>query len=215
MTRFLFLMMSAALLTSAAHADPYPADVRQAFLEACTANMPEGVSGESICNCVLLKMEAEISVETLGEGTVPDDQIEGYVVACMGAEGLVADDGCLTEEELIQTHFAMYDEDELDDMTEQEADLDGQGAPERILGHISCGTTECTAMIFQKCEDDRARLLATLDGFEITVLNSQHNGYKDIQITGRDVDDDERPISFLNIYHFDGVTYTFHSSKEL
>ncbi|MDX9721170.1 MAG: hypothetical protein RBU37_10520 [Myxococcota bacterium] len=73
------LSLLALLVSSSAFAEPYPDEVREAFTGECVgAGAPE-----EVCTCVLLKMEAVITLDQLAASDFDPAQLETWTIECM------------------------------------------------------------------------------------------------------------------------------------
>lgn len=73
----LALGTTAALATTAT-AEPYPQNVRESFLGECTAR-----ATHAHCTCILTMLEQQVPLNTMLAGSLSDEQIDGYVKACI------------------------------------------------------------------------------------------------------------------------------------
>jgi hypothetical protein len=84
------LLIAAAFIAftpALAAADPYPPEVREAFLKECIG----GGGPPKTCQCTLQKLEATFSVDDLANEDIPEDTLTQYVTDCLGSTGDLAD----------------------------------------------------------------------------------------------------------------------------
>lgn len=71
------LALSSFFATSA-FAEPYPDEVRESFLAGCAEQ-----SSKPHCDCVLARLEAEVPLPKLIDGSLEDATIDGFINDCM------------------------------------------------------------------------------------------------------------------------------------
>ncbi|PJB49283.1 MAG: hypothetical protein CO108_00405 [Deltaproteobacteria bacterium CG_4_9_14_3_um_filter_63_12] len=72
------VLMVCALPRTQLAAKPYPSEVRESFLKGCAEQ-----SSKAHCDCVLARLEAEVPLGKLVDGSLEDATIDGFISDCL------------------------------------------------------------------------------------------------------------------------------------